>query len=99
MTGRTRALIPGRRPPEFQVPAMSKDLTPPVTNPTVDLGEYLALMIRDTGGLMDLMGGYKIKVYHAGAFPWDEVFKALLYRNFKVYVTRHKADMFIEAKP
>jgi hypothetical protein len=72
---------------------------PTVINPTVDLGELLALMIRDTGGLQDMMGGYKIKVYHTGAFPWDEVFKALLFREFKVYVTRHKADLFIEATP
>ena len=70
---------------------------PPVTNPSVDLGESLAYLIGDTGGLQESMGGFKIKVYHTRAFPWGEVFKMLLYRDFRVYVTRHKADIFIEA--
>jgi hypothetical protein len=78
---------------------MAKDKTPPVTNPTVDVGEELAWLIGDTGTVQPLMGGYKLKVYHAGAFPWDAVFKILLFRDFKVYVSRHKADLFIEAQP
>ena len=41
---------------------------------------------------------YKLKVYHTRAFPWDDVFKHLLYRGFKVAVTSHKADLFIEAQ-
>jgi hypothetical protein len=32
-------------------------------------------------------------------FPWDDVFKALLFREFTVYVSNHKADLFIEAQP
>lgn len=66
---------------------------------TRDLGEELRWLIADTGEVGDLMGGYKIKVFHTRAFPWDDVFKALLYRGFKIYVTRHKADLFIEAQP
>jgi hypothetical protein len=72
---------------------------PPVINPTVDVGEHLAFVVGDTGALQEAMGGYRIKVFHTGAFPWDEVFKILLYRDFRVYVTRHKADLFIEAQP
>ena len=72
---------------------------PPVINPSVDVGEHLSFVMGETGALQEAMGGYRIKVYHAGAFPWDEVFKILLYRDFRVYVTRHKADMFIEAQP
>jgi hypothetical protein len=68
-------------------------------NPTFDLTDRLNFLVKDTGGLVNSMGGYKIKVYHTGAFPWDEVFKLLLYRGFKVYVTNHKADIFIEATP
>ena len=45
------------------------------------------------------MGAFSIKVHHARMFPWDEVFKHLLFRDFKVDVTRHKADFFIEARP
>jgi hypothetical protein len=71
---------------------------PPVTNPSVDIAESLSYLMGDTGGLQEVMGGFRIKVYHMGAFPWAEVFKALVYRDFKVYVTRHKADIFIEAK-
>ena len=72
---------------------------PPVTNPTVDVGEEIAELIGDTGELQESMGGYRIKVYHTGAFPWADVFKVLLFRDFKVYVTRHKADFFVEAQP
>jgi hypothetical protein len=72
---------------------------PPVTNPTVDVGEQLRHLMGDTGGLNEALGGYRIKVFHTRAFPWDEVFKTLLYRDFKVYVTRHKADLYIEANP
>jgi hypothetical protein len=71
--------------------------TPPVTNPTVDVGEALRYLVGDTGGVHEMMGGFRIKVYHTRAFPWDDVFKTLLYRDFRVYVTRHKAEFFIEA--
>lgn len=70
---------------------------PEVTNPHVDVAETLQYLVGDTGGLQAMMGGFRIKIYHAKAFPWAEVFKMLLFRDFKVYVTRHKAELFIEA--
>ncbi len=76
---------------------MEQRKPPPVSNPSVDLAEHLSYMMGDTGGLQESMGGFKIRVYHLGAFPWAEVFKALVYRDFRVYVTRHKADLIIEA--
>jgi len=78
---------------------MSQGKVPPVTNPSVDVGEQLRYLMGDTGGMNEALGGYRIKVYHTRAFPWDEVFKTLLYRDFKVYVTHHKADIYIEATP
>jgi hypothetical protein len=72
---------------------------PPVLDPHVDLGEELHGIIGQTGGINASMGGYRIKVYHTRMFPWDEVFKTLLYRDFRIYVTRHKADLYIEATP
>ena len=70
---------------------------PPVTNPAVDVGEALRYLVADTGAVHELMGGFRIKIYHTRAFPWDDVFKTLLFRDFRVYVTRHKADFFIDA--
>jgi hypothetical protein len=64
---------------------------------TQDLGEALAYLIGDTGAVQESLGGFKIKIYHSRAFPWGEVVKALLYRNFRVNLARHKADIFIEA--
>ena len=78
---------------------MAKERIPPVINPTVDVGDELTFLIGDTGGLEEMMGGYRIKVFHTRAFPWDEVFKVLLFRDFKIYVGRRKADLFIEAMP
>ncbi len=78
---------------------MSDKKIPPVLFPTRDVGDEIAWLIAETGEIHPLMGGYKIKVFHTRGFPWDDVFKALLFRDFKVYVTRHKADFFIEAQP
>ena len=78
---------------------MANEKGPPVTNPTVDVGDALAWLIGETGGVEPMMGGYRIAVYHTRAFPWDDVFKTLLFRDFKVYVNRRKADLFIEAMP
>lgn len=78
---------------------MAEPKLPPVTNPTADLGQQLRFFIGDTGELLEAMGGYRIKIFHTRMFPWDDVFKALLYRDFKVYVARHKADLYIEAIP
>ncbi len=73
------------------------DKIPPVTGPGVDVADLLRFLIGDMGALSDSMGGFKIKIYHTRAFPWDDVFRELLYRDFKIYVSRHKADIFIEA--
>ena len=72
---------------------------PSFIQPAGDLTQELIDLMGDTGVLNEAMGGYRIKVYHAGGFPWDEVFKLLLYRDFKIYVNRHKADIYIEATP
>ena len=69
----------------------------PVMNPNVDVAESLRYMMGDTGDLQSSMGGFRIKVYHTRAFPWGEVLKTLVYLDFRVYVTRHKADLIIEA--
>lgn len=78
---------------------MADKKVPPVINPGVDVAEQLRYLIGETGHLDDVTGTLRIKVYHSRMFPWDDVFKTLLYRDFQVWVTRHKADLFIEAKP
>jgi hypothetical protein len=78
---------------------MVEDKPAGTENPGTDLSDQLTWLIGDTGSLNAAMGGYRIKVFHTRAFPWDDVFKALLYRGFKVYVTNHKADLYIEAQP
>lgn len=73
--------------------------TPPVTNPHADVADQLSYLMGDTGGILDSTATmYKLKVYHTRAFPWDDVFKHLLYRGFKVHVSSHKADLFIDAQ-
>jgi hypothetical protein len=74
------------------------DRTPPVISPTADIAPKLEFLIRETGGMEDApAGAFKVKVFHTAAFPWEEVFKLLLYRGYKVNVTAHKADLFVEA--
>lgn len=67
--------------------------------PSVDVAESLRHAMGDTGDLQETLGGFRIKVHHTRAFPWAEVFKTLLFRDFKVYVTRHNAELLIEASP
>lgn len=78
---------------------MAEKQIPPVTDPAVDVAEALARLVGDTGSVQDVMGAFHIKVHHVGMFPWGDVFKTLLYRDFKVDVTRHKADIYIQARP
>lgn len=73
------------------------DKIPPVISPGVDVADLLRFLVGDTGEVIDSMGGFRIKVFHTRAFPWDAVFRELLYRDFKVFMNRHKADIFIEA--
>jgi hypothetical protein len=77
---------------------MANAKIPPIINPQEDVAVELERLIRETGTLHDHMGAFRIQVHHTGAFPWDAVFKALLYRDFLVSVSRHKADLFIDAK-
>jgi hypothetical protein len=70
-----------------------------MTDASEDLVQQLTWLMSDTGELTRADNGFRIKVFHSRAFPWDDVFKALLYAHFKVSVTRQKADLFIEATP
>ncbi len=70
-----------------------------VTEPNADVVQLLTHLMGDTGGIEDRLLGYRIEVHHTRAFPWDEVFKALLYRDYRVFVSRYKADLFIDAMP
>jgi hypothetical protein len=70
---------------------------PAVVNPDADLAGHLNYLMADTATLEDSPDGYRIKIFHSRGFPWEDVFKALLYRGFAVRITNHKADLFIEA--
>lgn len=75
------------------------DNLPPLMSAKIDVSTVLAELVRHSGAVQEAYGGFRIKVLHSRAFPWPEVFKELLFRNFRVDVTRHKADLFIEARP
>ena len=77
---------------------MTTDTLPPVINPTMDVGEILKELIGDTATCVPVTGGYTLRVHHLRSFPWDDVFKALLFRDYKVFVARQKADVLIEVQ-
>ena len=78
---------------------MAQASIPPVTNPDADMGDQLRYLMGETGELIESgAAAYKLKIFHTRAFPWDDVFKHLLYRGYKVSVSSHKADLFIEAQ-
>jgi len=76
---------------------MEQKKLPPADDLGIDVGESLQHIMGDTGDVREQLGGFRIRIYHASAFPWSEVFKTLLYRDFRVYVSRNKADIYIEA--
>ncbi len=59
----------------------------------------LTRIVGDMGVVEETNGAFRVKVAHSRAFPWDDVFKQLLYRDFKVEVTKQKADLIIESRP
>jgi hypothetical protein len=65
--------------------------------PAMDVAQSLSYLMGDTGGLRESLGGFRIEVYHTTAFPWAGVFKILLDHQFRVSVSRRKADMIVEA--
>jgi hypothetical protein len=76
---------------------METKTTPAPTMPSINLAQSLEDLLGDMANVQELPEGFKIKVYHTRAFPWDDVFKMLLYRDYKVNVSRRKADIYIEA--
>lgn len=78
---------------------MAEKRTPPVADPSANVEKELKRLVGDMGVVEEASGAYRVKVAHSRAFPWDDVFKQLLYRDFKVEVTRHKADLIIEGRP
>ena len=70
---------------------------PLVIDPDVEIGIVIRDIVGHMGAVVEEGGVFKIKIHHGGAFPWDELFKALLYRDCKVSITRKKADLYIEA--
>ena len=78
---------------------MAEKRTPPVADPTADIEKELIRLVGDMGIVEEASGAYRVKVAHSRAFPWDDVFKHLLYRDFKVEVTKHMADLIIEGRP
>ena len=70
---------------------------PLVIDPDVEIGIVIRDIVGHMGAVEITGGAFRIKVHHGGSFPWDALFKALLYRDYKVTLTRHKADIFIEA--
>lgn len=71
--------------------------SPLVTDPDVEIGIVIRDIVGHMGAVEQNGGSFKIKVHHGGSFPWDILFKALLYRDYKVAITRLKAEIFIEA--
>ena len=78
---------------------MAEKRTPPVADPTASIEKELNRLVGDMGNIEETSGAFRIKVAHSRAFPWDDVFKQLLYRDYKVEVTKHKADLIIEGRP
>lgn len=76
---------------------MSEKKPAPLIFADVDVIDVLKFLIGDTGDVAESMGGFRIRIFHTRAFPWDEVMKTLVYHDFRVFVTRHKADLIIEA--
>ena len=68
-----------------------------VIDPDVDVGVVVRDIVGHMGAVEESAGAFKIKVHHGRSFPWDDLFKSLLYRDYKVSITRIKAELYVEA--
>jgi len=78
---------------------MAEKRTPPVADPAANIEKEISRIVGEMGNIEESEGALRIKVAHSRAFPWDDVFKQLLYRDYRVEVTKHKADLIIEGRP
>ncbi len=69
-----------------------------VIDPNIDVGQELARLVGQAGSIENVMGGFRIKVLSTRGFPWEDVVRLLLYRDFKVDVRLQKPDLLIEAR-
>jgi hypothetical protein len=69
----------------------------PEPSSELSLIHQLQLLVSETAGIESTPTGLRLKIFHMRAFPWDDVAKTLLYRNYTVLIVRKKADFFIEA--
>jgi len=65
----------------------------------MDPEERLKKIVKDTGEVNYVYGGFEIKVSKPNLFPWEKVFKQLIEIGQEVWINKEEGKINITSKP
>ena len=65
----------------------------------MDAVERLKDMVKDTGDVNSVYGGFEIRIVKATLFPWHKVFNQLIEIGQEVWISKIEGKMSIISKP
>jgi hypothetical protein len=65
----------------------------------VDPEAQLKKMVKDTGEVNSVYGGFEIKVFRPTLFPWHKVFNQLIEIGQEIWVNRKEGRIHIISEP
>ena len=65
----------------------------------MDPEEQLKRIVKDTGEVNSVYGGFEIKVSKPALFPWDKIFNQLIDIDQEVWLNKVEGKINITSKP
>jgi hypothetical protein len=65
----------------------------------MDLETKLKKMVKDTGKVNSVYGGFEIRVAKPGLFPWYRVFNLLIEIGHEVWIGKREGKIYITTEP
>ena len=63
------------------------------------LEEELQKIVKDTGEIQSVYGGFEIRVDHPVLFPWHGLFNQLIEIGQQVWIGKREDKIYISSKP
>jgi hypothetical protein len=65
----------------------------------MDPEEQLKKIVKDTGEVNSVYGGFEIKVFKPALFPWYKIFNQLIDIDQEVWINKVEGNIMITSKP
>jgi hypothetical protein len=65
----------------------------------MDPEERLRKMVKDTGEVNSVYGGFEIRVAKPALFPWHKTFNLLMDIGQEVWITKREGKIYITTEP